>query len=200
MPSLKLSFWWYGMCEMDWRTIQVCCFFSLKWFTGSTFKSCSLCRTSSQNMRFVTSHVPLRIRRICLHLHTSPKISSPVTTTATSSLLLMWSVPTHELCVIFIVAKTSRSFWFLCLFAFTSLSEFGIWNHPDTWPSLRGGLPAGPTGQEERPWIVHAAWELRQQAQQTSPQTSCQHPQICKHSCHTAGTTHSYLMRKSILK
>lgn len=43
-------------------------------------------------MRFVTSPVRLRIQRTCLHLPTSPKTSSPVTTTATSSLLLMWLV------------------------------------------------------------------------------------------------------------
>lgn len=45
-------------------------------------------------MRFVTSRVQLRIQRICPHLPTSPKTSSPVTTTAMSSLLLMWSVLT----------------------------------------------------------------------------------------------------------
>lgn len=49
-------------------------------------------------MRFATSHVRLRIQRICLHLPTSPKTSNPVTTTATSSLLLMWLVLTLYLC------------------------------------------------------------------------------------------------------
>lgn len=38
----------------------------------------------------------LRIQRISPHLPISPKISSPVTITATSSLLLMWSVPSLQ--------------------------------------------------------------------------------------------------------
>lgn len=52
------------------------------------------CRTSSRNTRSETSRVRLRIPRICQRLPTSPKISSPVTTTATSSLLSTWSVLT----------------------------------------------------------------------------------------------------------
>lgn len=48
-------------------------------------------------MRFVTSHVQLRIQRICLRLPTSPKTSNPVTTTAMSLLLLMWWVLTPRL-------------------------------------------------------------------------------------------------------
>lgn len=139
-------------------------------------------------MRFVTSRVRLRIQRICLHLPTSPKTSSPVTTTAMSSLLLMWSVLTLCLClkanIRFIVPISSHCI--LTRLPFTLLSEPGVWNHPDTRPGLRGGLPAGPAGQEEWPRIVHTAWELRQQAQQTCPQTSRQHPQICKHPCSTA--------------
>lgn len=50
-------------------------------------------RTSSRNTRSGTSRVRLRIPRTCRRLPTSPKISSPVTTTATSSPLSTWSVP-----------------------------------------------------------------------------------------------------------
>lgn len=49
-----------------------------------------LCRTSSQNMKSVTSRVRPRTQRTCVRLRTSPRTCRPVTTTATSSALWMW--------------------------------------------------------------------------------------------------------------
>lgn len=63
-------------------------------------------RTSLQSMRSGTSRVQLKIQRICRRLPTSPKTSSPVTTTATSSLLLTWSVPTNHLTLITLLDPT----------------------------------------------------------------------------------------------
>lgn len=74
----------------------------------------------------------------------------------------------------------------LCLWA-----ESGLWDHPDAWPGIWGGLSAGSTGQERWPRLVHTAWEFRQQTIQTHPQTTLQHPQICKCSAHALTHTGS---------
>lgn len=75
-------------------------------------------------------------------------------------------------------------------------AESGLWDHPDTGPGVWGGLSAGSTGQEGWPRLVHTAWEFRQQTIQTHPQTTLQHPQICKCSAHTL--THSLSSRSSV--
>lgn len=116
---------------------------------------------------------------ICLH-HQRSQVQSPLL----PRLHCFWCGQYWHRSVIFIAPITRHIC--SCLFAFTLLSELGVRDHFDTRPGLRGGLPACPSGQEERPRIIHPAWELWQQAQQTSPQTSCQHPQICKHCCRTA--------------
>lgn len=66
-------------------------------------------------MRFVTFRVRLRTQKIYLRLLTSPKTSNPVTTTAMSSLRLMWSV------------FSSQSLWRLqAIFDFTLVPHFCV--------------------------------------------------------------------------
>ena len=94
-----------------WRSITINC-----WSDESEPVLSSSCRISSQSTRSVTSRVRLRIQRICPRSPTLPKTSSPVTTTATSSLLSMWSVPTLCFCVYRPISNSlSVSCSYLCL-------------------------------------------------------------------------------------
>lgn len=169
MFSLTQTFGWDGLCEMGWRINKICCFFFSSFFYEVAHRQYLFFLLSLQNI--IAEH---EIRNISCAAQDPEDLSTfaYITKDLKSShhychvftAFDVVSPDTHWLCLIFIVPITSHSLWFSCLFAFTFLSEFGVWNYPDTWPGLRGGLPAGPSGQEERPRIVHAAWELRQQA------------------------------------
>lgn len=65
------------------------CFCFASYF-NSSFRLSYLCRTSSPNMKSVTSRVRRRTQRTCARLRISLKTCRPATTTATSSAPWMW--------------------------------------------------------------------------------------------------------------